>query len=105
VSRRNPAAASTRPTNVSATMGVPSNGQDASAVIAGTTNSRLLARVAPCLLMRWNSSSGPPMPATVASQTNEPTARAVSGIARSPCKGAQTAMTAVPAAISTAGSA
>ncbi len=84
-------------------MGVPSKGQDAIAVTAGTMNSRLLARVGPWVRISWNSSSGPPTPVTVASQTNELIAGAVSGMARLPCRGAQTAMTAVAAAISTAG--
>jgi hypothetical protein len=86
-------------------MGVPSKGHDAIAVTAGTMNNRLLARVGPWLRIRWKNSNGPPTPATVASQTNEPTERAVSGMAKLPCSGAQMAMTALAAAISTAGSA
>jgi hypothetical protein len=68
-------------------------------------NNRLLARVGPCVRIRWNSSNGPPTPVTVASQTSGPIERAVSGMAKLPCSGAQMAMTTVAAAISTVGSA
>jgi len=92
----------TSPATVPTPIGVPSTGQDASAVTAGTTKRRLLAAVAPWRRISANSSRGEPTPVTSASQPKAPSAWPVGGIATDPASGAQTASTTAPAATSTA---
>lgn len=92
--RVTPAPATTSPATVVSPIGWPSTGHDAIAVVAGTTNSRLLARVAPRVRTRKYRISGPPMALTNVSHPVAPSARAVNGTSSPPVSSAHGASTA-----------
>ena len=58
----------------------------------GTRKRRLVPRVGPCRPISASSSSGPTTPATSASQPNDVSADAVSGMRSDPSNGAQNAV-------------